>query len=120
DIKAFARALQRLDELHGVVGVYVIVSGSIIDQQTALEVFGVVHHGPFVVALLVLLWEPHVTLGIDSVVVAEIGDARGGGSSAKDVRIAQQTEGRGCAAVGSAENTDALFVDIAALPKRLH
>src|SRR5437660_2313266 len=92
NLKAFARSLKSLDELHGIVGVNVVVGGAIVDQQTALEIFRVSHDGCFVVALLVFLRKPHVALGVDRVIVAEISDGRGGARRSKNVGIAQETE----------------------------
>ena len=113
-------SLESLDQLHGVVGVNVVVGGAIIDQQAAFEVLGVSHHGCFVVTLLIFLRKPHIALGVDRVVVAEISDGRGSARGAKNVGVAQEAKSRGGPPVGGAEDADPFFVYVAPFPKRLH
>ena len=61
--------LQRLDELHGVIRVYVVVGRSVVNHQPAFQLVSEVHAVARFVTFLILLRDPHVSLGVNRVVV---------------------------------------------------
>ena len=63
--KLLPASCKRLDELHHVRRVHVVVRRAVVQQQPALQILRVLHGAARLVALLVLLRDPHVPLGVD-------------------------------------------------------
>src|SRR5215470_16210062 len=61
--------LKGADELHGIIRMHVIVGSTVVDKQSALEFGGIVHGAAGFVTFFVLLWYPHIALGVNRVVV---------------------------------------------------
>src|SRR5438309_1471168 len=61
-------------ELHGVLGVHVVVDGAVDEQEAPVQVAGGVARGRLAVALLVARGQVHVALGVHGVVVAPVRD----------------------------------------------
>src|SRR5215204_3731960 len=73
DIKALAGVLQRLDQLQRVRRMDVVVGGAVVEQQAPLQRLRIRQRAAGVVAVLVLLRDPHVALGKDRVVGVPVG-----------------------------------------------
>src|SRR4051794_32516439 len=69
-VKAFARALKRLNELHHVRRMDVVVRCPKVEHQMPAQAVGIRHCRTLVIARLIFLRKPHVALGVDRVVVA--------------------------------------------------
>ncbi len=81
-------------------------------QEGALQPIGVRERRALRVAARVLLWRPHVALGVDRVVEPPIGDRRDGDPRLEHVVPFEQAERRHVAAVAPAPDADPLAVDV--------
>lgn len=102
----------RLNQLHRVLVMYVVVAAAVAEQVVALDQRGVAHRRVVVVARRVLLRRAHVTLGIYVVVESPVRHRRDGDRGADDVGTLGDAVGSHEAAVAPAVNGDLVGVDV--------
>ena len=98
-------------ELGGIAVVHVVIGCAVADEEGTVELLGA-RHRVAVVAGGVFLGRAHIALGIDSVVVAVVGDGCHGHAGSEDAAALGHGHQRVEAAVAPAPDADAVLIDI--------
>ena len=91
--------------------VYVVVGRAVVEEERPAQAVRVRHRAAALVAVVVFLRCAHVALRVDRVVVLPRRHRRRGRGGGEEIRVAEQREQRGVAAVGRAVDPDAGRVD---------
>src|SRR6185312_9021853 len=82
-----------LNVLDSVRKVYVVVAGPVENGNVAVEIFRGIGNGVIAIDIGILRGQPQITLGIDRVVIAEIGDGSNGAPYQEAVGVAERIKG---------------------------
>src|ERR1041385_8204526 len=98
----------------------VVIRGPVINHQSTLQILHVVHCVSGFISLFVFLRNPHVSLGVNCVVVIKGCGWRGSRRGLKYIWIFQNRQRRRITAVRGSIYSHAILVDIRSLIERLY
>ena len=109
---------QRIDHLNTVLEMHIVVAGAVHEQQRTMQLSGRLRYRAFVIPFGVVFRQPHIALGIDSVIVAVIGDGCDRNSGLKSIGVRHRIK-RHRRAIRPAPHRDPVLIELRILSKHL-